>query len=192
MIRQLRRRWRLAVFGAALLVAGAVVVQAVALKNPSSLVVDDFSALTDPSTRIEGSPPVGQVLGGQYAPDPGTAHALGKGAIAWVKSGRICFATSFNAGCAGSLPQPIDVTVGDPDGVGVGAPGFVNGLAADDVVSVTAVLNDGRRVQVIPDRNFYTIALPAATPFWEVVRVVADRADGSSYSEPLSLPRAPG
>jgi hypothetical protein len=151
------------------------------------LVPANITALTSAQTRLDTAPADVWGRTGDLAPQAGTVHRLGGGAVAWVTSGRICWSRTDGGGCLQYVPEPIpkplDWTVGDPDVVGSGAPPRVWGIATDEVRAVTAKLDDGRSVRVEPAGNFYDLELPDGVPPWTKLTLVAELEDGTSYSE---------
>lgn len=151
-----------------------------------------LSALRSETTRVAVTPAEQkqfEALVGDYAPDPGTVHRLGRGAqaLAWVKLGRICQASDNTAGCMPNLPKPVEFGVGDADLVGDGEPAFVSGLATDDVIAVTATVEDGRSFTTRVIANFYRITLADDVKPWEVTGINADMRDGSRYEEAIDI-----
>jgi hypothetical protein len=175
---------------AALAGVGAIIVATASAEKEIyrgvGLVPGNVAALTSAQTRLAGVPSDVRGRTGDLAPRAGTVHRLGGGAVAWVMAGRICWSRPHGGGCLPylpeSIPKPLDWTVGDPDLVGAGAPPRVWGIATDEVMSVTAHLDDGRSVTVEPVGNFYDLELPDVPP-WTKLTLVAELEVGTSYSE---------
>lgn len=187
-------RHRLLPLSAALLVISAIA--AVAVYNAvggghTGVAPENVSALHSSGTRLAGVPDASRYLGASVAPNAGEAHRLGYGAVGWTHGGQVCWAADHATGCDGDLTNPIDVTVGDSDAIGSGAPSRVLGLATDAVTSVTVTLKDGRSVSGSPISNFYFLQLPADAKPWDVRSVDADLVGGGSYHNELDIAPPP-
>lgn len=148
----------------------------------------NIAALTSTHTRLPGLPGPSDALRlGKFSPTAGTVHALGAGALAWTKQGRVCFYQRLSSGCIAHSNKPFFVVIGDPDVVGGGAPPWASGMATDAVKSVVVRFDDGRTRTGVVVRNFYDITLPADVGPASSFSVVARLKDGTTYSE-----RVPG
>jgi hypothetical protein len=154
------------------------------------LTPENIAALTSARTRLPGLPGPARALGlGQFSPTAGTVHALGAGALAWTKQGRVCFYQRLSSGCIAdaAADKPFFVMIGDPDVVGGGAPPWASGMATDAVKSVVVRFDDGRIRTGDVVRNFYDIKLPADVGPSSSFTVAARLENGTTYSE-----RVPG
>jgi hypothetical protein len=86
-----------------------------------------------------------------------------------------------------ALVQLIDWTINDPDGPGTGSPARVIGLAVDGVTSVEVTLEDGRATSAAPVDNFYEVSLPNDALPWDVATVVARLANGTAFTQTVSI-----
>lgn len=181
-----------------LLIVSSVVVAIVGTRATATstssvaLIPSNFAALKSPNTARPAATPHGP--GPEFAPAPGTVHALGEGAaLAWVSSdARVCWSAGNASGCAENSPsvQAIDITISDPDQIGRGEPVTIHGLAVDGVAEVVAVLTDGSRLAAAPVNNWYEIALTASAAPWDVSRIQArlDNGQRFTYDHPTTPP----
>jgi hypothetical protein len=148
-----------------------------------------LSSFTNPSNVVAGVPAQAKILGSEFAPQAGQVHTLGYGAVGWIADRRPCWATSYSAGCLENLSVPIDVSVGDPDIAGSGAPTAVYGASVDGVDAVTVTLDDGRTFVGQSTGNFYRIELPQDAANWNVKTVSATFGSVGQYSTQLNIPK---
>jgi hypothetical protein len=177
------------IFGAVVVAAtlSVIVANASARHDPyrgAGIRPANIAALTSERTRVAGLPaPVAGLQLGDVSPSPGTVHALGAGALAWSKAGRVCFYQRLTAGCVDQVDKPINIVVADPDVVGGGAPLRASGVATDEVKSVAVLLEDGRTLAAAAVGNFYDIELPSDIGPSSSFTVEARLKDGTAYSE---------
>src|SRR5919197_2520649 len=157
---------RLSIFGGVAVVAALSVTVSIASgrhggHRKQGLIPENIAALTSAQTRLPGLPGHARAVGlGKFSPTAGTVHALGAGALAWTRRGRVCFYQRLSAGCIADSNRPLIVVFGDQDVVGAGAPPRASGMATDAVKSVVVRLDDGRTRTGPVVRNFYDIKLP--------------------------------
>ena len=182
---------RLSLFGAVAVVAVLSVTVSIASgrhggHREQGLTPENIAALTSAQTRLPGLPISAGAAGvGKFSPTAGTVHALGAGALAWTKLGRICFYQRQSAGCYADT-RPFFVVVGDQDVVGAGAPPRASGITTDAVKSIVVRFDDGRTRTGAVVRNFYDIKLPGDVGPFSSFTVVGRLEDGTTYSERIS------
>ena len=187
---------RAAAVGAALVLVGGGaafgVVRAVA-KPPSALALTpgNFTALRAAETARADVPTAVHSPAPGYGPAAGTVHALGRGkAFAWIREGAVCWSSGVAAGCANADAtgsRGFDAVISDADEVGRGEPTRVAGLAVDEVVSLTATLEDGSALTAAPHDNWYEITLPGSAAPWDVDSVSARLRSGRTVSLDVTL-----
>jgi hypothetical protein len=182
------------IFGALVVAAALFIIVSIASATHDpyhgpGITAANIAALTSQQTRLAGLPdPVSELHLGDMSPSSGTVHALGAGALAWAKGGRVCFYQRLTAGCVDEVNKPISIVVADPDVVGGGAPPRASGIATDEVKSVAVRLDDGRTLTAAAVGNFYDIELSSDIGPSSSFTVEARLKDGTAYSERVGSP----
>lgn len=111
-----------------------------------------------------------------------------------TERGRLCAGLSgFTSGCLSALPasESISLTVGDPDGEGMGEGAIVWGVANRDVSTVSVVVG-GRALSARVGSGAYFFQAPTGVRMAELERIVVRLRSGAVESSALPTgPRLP-
>ncbi len=153
--------------------------------NGQSLNASSFSILQDDASRVDGVPSGATILGEEYAPAPGTAHAVADGFYAWSHEDRACWSAFRSAGCIGkNLDSPVDITIAYLDEAETVV---VFGLASDGVTSVDVELRSGENRTADVVNNAYSVDVGNISPA-DLSLLRAHFGDGGVSLEKFDFP----
>jgi hypothetical protein len=183
---------------AAAVIAGAGAVWAAASNDSNSSVSaqSQIAALSTKAVAVSNTalPAIISSARSDLGSSEGAAHLLlsknGVGQYAWTHGSEICHSdTNGNGGCFGSFPPSgVDWIIADPDGLGSGAPMYINGPVSDDVTAVSVVV-DGAAYPATVSNNAMYYQLPSGTLGRSAIQsLVITHADGTKDTIDLTAP----